>query len=555
MIISCDYSIRKFAESKNFTGALIDKYRARDGPCGNIAAIAGRQCAFCDVSRCYALTHSFFTNNIPLLPNLKYLDVSWTSIDNVECIKDCLVLRGLNLSGTTQILDYSGLSCLTTLHLLSLRASNVSNISFCTELYELRSLDIGYTAVNDLSSLSTLTRLEELLLDHSGSKSRAYMLKNGFSWTEYLMHTMQEIVEPGSVTDGPGDGELSLDGSLAGDGPQQAPSAAMQMSTARDVEQTAVDDSHSQAARSQLSDDDDDDDGDFDKDARSMMSHLSTRSVPLTSGWNLEEAEAIEDTDQLFVVSNLQCIHSLTNREHANLRVINANYSELGGTFYDSCLEAVHEDVCLETHSVSHKLVEAIVNNDVEAARRYLQSGVYINERVGPWINDYFAEIWHSARGGAEIPEVKSYGGFVSTPSHTTRDKRIPGTIPFFNCNHEDVFLRPCYVHIALLFNAREILQILVSMGAELAVEVWYSYICIDVDNVVSTDMAIRRNLELQNHGPLKESHFIFNPHSLAKVGTGWTMSRCEYHAVSDAYNLCSIVLLGDIGEGCAPSY
>lgn len=524
MIVSCDYSIRKFADSKNFTGALIDKFRANGYNCSNIAAIAGPQCSFCDLSRCYALRHSFFTKSIPLMYNLKYLDVSWTSINNVECIADCLVLRGLNLSGTTQIVDYSGLSTLTTLQLLALRASNVGSIDFCSELLELRSLDIGYTAVNDLTPVAELTRLEELLLDHSGSKSRAYMLKNGFSWDEYLIHTTEEIMDTAEI---PAEGSSITDGSLGresgaeGDAEGVVLSARPESGEAPHVVAAAVIRQHSTGNISQLGDEDDssgelhNENHDNDK---SILSCSSTKSVPLRSGPSLAEAEALEDTDQLFIVSNLKLIHDLTHREHANLRVINANYTELGVEYYDSCLEAVHEDVCLEKHSLSHKLVEAIVHNNVDAARRFLQGGVYINERVGPWINDYFADIWHSTRGGADIPAVKSYGGFIGTPTHTTRDKRIHGTIPFFNCNHENIDWRPTYLHIALLFNTREILQLLVMMGADLGAQVWFSYIKFDMDNVVYTDAEVRHQLELQNRGPIKEGSFVFNPHTLAKA-------------------------------------
>jgi len=475
------------------------------------------------------------------------------------------VLRGLNLSGTTQIPDYTGLSALTTLHLLSLRASNVDTIEFCSALLELRSLDVGYTAVNDLSPLSGLTRLEELLLDHSGSKSRALMLKNGFSWDEYLMYTTVEIVDApslsGSAADG--DGDVSLDGSVGVNGiaveaHHQSGRVAAVSPSSHSQNQSQ---SHSPRAGSQPGETDDD--GDDDRDLSSQITHSSTRSVPLSSGFTLEQAEALEDTDQQFIVSNLQYLSNITQREHANLRVINAAHTELGDTFYDSCVNAVHEDVCLEKRSVSHKLVVAIVNNDVDAARRYLQSGVYINERVGPWINDFFADIWHSVRGGADIPEVKSYGGFVGTPSQTTRDKRIPGSIPFFNCNHEDIFLRPTYVHIAIVFNAREILQLLVTLGAELSAEVWFSYICIDVDNIVTTDAAVRCNLELQNHGPLKESAFIFNPHSLAKVSKlnshsyDWKINcRMYSYAIVFVYVRGNLVIsVGGCGEGSTPAH
>lgn len=168
MMVSHDFAMR-------MVGNLIpqipgSKEEVYDTTLESIVRKIGAHQVFMDISRCGKLTTLKF-GCLQLCKSLSYLDVSYTKINDLRTISDnCVSLRGLNVAGTT-LMDgnYSIVANLVSLEVLTLRNSNVNDVSWVHLLPMLRSLDLGILQVHTdpIAEIRNLTRLEELLLDCS----------------------------------------------------------------------------------------------------------------------------------------------------------------------------------------------------------------------------------------------------------------------------------------------------------------------------------------------------------------------------------------------------
>lgn len=124
---------------------------------------------FVDCSRCTRVSPRNF-DQLRICESLQYLDVSFTGLHDLNIIADNLrELRALNLAGLN-VQTWEPLKYITTLESLSLRlSSKVTNKAVypLKDCLRLRSLNLGYTDVSDVSFSKSLTRLEELVLDGS----------------------------------------------------------------------------------------------------------------------------------------------------------------------------------------------------------------------------------------------------------------------------------------------------------------------------------------------------------------------------------------------------
>lgn len=315
MIISCDYSIRSFADAKDLTETLVLKNKATDENCSAVLAISGRQLVSLDVSRCHLLTNSFFNNSIPRCPNLKYLDLSYTSIDDLSpVVTTCSILQGLNLSGTHRLVDYNPLSELLTLQYLSLRNSYITNIDCLAPLVLLRSLDLGGTAINDIKPLRHCTRLEELSLDYSSGEN----MKKHLRWEKVVKTVKRKIIH---LPEENNENELKQS-ALGGDGNQ-------------DIGRGGSEDSNETTETTDTA-----------ETTESLKSIYEDVEVVEEYSTAVNQANGV---DSAHVASNMNVLKHLTCKEDANLRLLNICEMELGLGWWDQVVDMVHEDVCVET--------------------------------------------------------------------------------------------------------------------------------------------------------------------------------------------------------------
>lgn len=146
-----------------------DKSKAHEYNIELVLKRSGKQQTFLDVSRCPLLSSHFVNRQIPMAcPNLLYLDLSYTHCNDISGIcKYCPMLKALNIAGLTFLEGHlSGIEVLSDLEALSLRESNITDISALASLWLLRSLDLGRTKITHLGNgLEEKERLEEILLD------------------------------------------------------------------------------------------------------------------------------------------------------------------------------------------------------------------------------------------------------------------------------------------------------------------------------------------------------------------------------------------------------
>lgn len=133
------------------------------------------------LARCVNVTN-VGVEKFSLCQSLLFLNLSYTQIDDISSISNCVNLRGVNLAGTN-LKSYDPLKWLSGLEILNLNCSSISSIDTAgasfSELRLLRSLDLGgcsgLCSLRDLQFLASgqLTRLEELLLD--GTPAQGYV--------------------------------------------------------------------------------------------------------------------------------------------------------------------------------------------------------------------------------------------------------------------------------------------------------------------------------------------------------------------------------------------
>ena len=129
-------------------------------------SVSGAHQRSISLSRCYRLTSPAAYQSLSLCTNVWFVDLSYSTCENIAPLVTCTVLRSLVLSGL-RIADYTPLQRMISLELLSMSFSDVVSIEPLSELRRLRSLNLEHTCVVDISPIKMCTRLEELLLDSS----------------------------------------------------------------------------------------------------------------------------------------------------------------------------------------------------------------------------------------------------------------------------------------------------------------------------------------------------------------------------------------------------
>ena len=145
------------------------KAKINDTNCLMTVKIEGDQQNYLDISRCMNLSARFITKTIALsFPLLIYLDLSYTNADDLTLFfTHCPHLKTLNCAGLELLEPHlNGIQKLGNLEVLSLRGSNIEDISAVEGLLCLRSLDCGMMKIRKVqNALTKKDRLEELLFD------------------------------------------------------------------------------------------------------------------------------------------------------------------------------------------------------------------------------------------------------------------------------------------------------------------------------------------------------------------------------------------------------
>jgi Leucine-rich repeat (LRR) protein len=100
------------------------------------------------------------------LQSLTYLNLSHVEfITHVQALHDLTKLRTLHLDWCASLVDITGLSRLHQLQSLNLhQCHSLTDFEALSALYSLHSLMLGYTRIKDLSPLSTMFKLQRLVL-------------------------------------------------------------------------------------------------------------------------------------------------------------------------------------------------------------------------------------------------------------------------------------------------------------------------------------------------------------------------------------------------------
>lgn len=388
MIISTSYSIRSFAAAKDLTATLVKKEKAEDAESSNVLAISGKQLKSLDVSRCHLLTHEgFFANSMSRCTGLLYLDVSFTKIKSLEPISThCCVLQALNLAGTVHISDYVELTNITTLELLNLRHSLITDQQFqdsVSSLILLRSLDLGGTSIIDLTGLTALTRLEELILDECNSEVLPRQAEEREAVRTLLVQEARAKQRARAIVDeeasekekrrrrkaakrramGQGEGEEEGEEEGEGDDFSGQVTDKEDGDDGNDEVEAYEDMSGSSAtlASSELIDEDHEhelegEEGSLGSAPQAVVA--STRPItagalglgPSLTAADIEaQKQLYESTQQASIVANLQSISTLCFRRYANLRLIGIGGTDLADVWYDQLMTVITEDLVVQT--------------------------------------------------------------------------------------------------------------------------------------------------------------------------------------------------------------
>ncbi|MBQ3617444.1 MAG: leucine-rich repeat domain-containing protein [Bacteroidales bacterium] len=96
------------------------------------------------------------------LPELRYLDVSGTSIKSLQGINKLKSLKYLNCSDNDNLTSLAELAELTELEELNCGNTMVKDLTPIAGLAKLKKLDVHYCTINRLAAISNLSKLEEL---------------------------------------------------------------------------------------------------------------------------------------------------------------------------------------------------------------------------------------------------------------------------------------------------------------------------------------------------------------------------------------------------------
>lgn len=128
-----------------------------------LTALSGSHQRYINISRCSRLTSNCL-NNIGKCQGLLYLNISYTTIENISPLINLPLLKSLSIAGL-HLINYDDIKWLVTLEILNTQFSNFSKPELLCNFNVLRSLDFGHTPITNINGIQRLTRLEELYLD------------------------------------------------------------------------------------------------------------------------------------------------------------------------------------------------------------------------------------------------------------------------------------------------------------------------------------------------------------------------------------------------------
>jgi hypothetical protein len=168
MNITSDFFVRMVGAQDGYRIPAL-KGKADDTSSVMPICLGGEQQNFVDLSRCINLSPKFLTRTLPLACSfIMYLDISYTKADDLTTVyTNCLHLKVLNLAGLQLLIPtLKGIQKLTNLEVISIRSSNIQDISGFDDLLCLRSIDCGELSLKKVqNALKNKDRLEELLFD------------------------------------------------------------------------------------------------------------------------------------------------------------------------------------------------------------------------------------------------------------------------------------------------------------------------------------------------------------------------------------------------------
>lgn len=147
------------------------------------------------------------------------------------------------------------------------------------------------------------------------------------------------------------------------------------------------------------------------------------------------------------VMSTLSCL--------PELRILNIENTPLADeeNVRESLLSVLREDVCIEILFRDTQFLLAVIDNDTEAVWNFIGSGGDINVRASLDLNEIMVDKW------TEVYEASTV---------------------FVLCDHEDEDLRPTAVHLAIVFQSLEALEVLIYCGADQHLRCWMSFVDVD---------------------------------------------------------------------------
>lgn len=103
-------------------------------------------------------------NQIP--EGTTFLDLSWTSIEDITELENLSVLRSLSLDHT-RVKDLRPISNIRSLKELSLEGTRIKNLELLKTLDEIETLDLSDNLIEDISPLSHMKELKYLVISHT----------------------------------------------------------------------------------------------------------------------------------------------------------------------------------------------------------------------------------------------------------------------------------------------------------------------------------------------------------------------------------------------------
>ena len=142
------------------------------------------------------------------------------------------------------------------------------------------------------------------------------------------------------------------------------------------------------------------------------------------------------------VSESIVCVSCLPN-----LRMLNVSNTALSD-HREKLIESMHIEALLESESRDNMFFRAAAENNIEFLRLYIGSGQDLEVRAGPDLSSYLVPLWLD---------------------------KCDGSTPFVDCRCSDEVLRPTALHLAMIFNAIEAVEVLVYAGANTDSLVWFA--------------------------------------------------------------------------------